>query len=282
MKPQLEAIPFPENSNILAYRYEGAHFDAPWHVHPQCELTYITSSEGTKFIGDHVSNYNAGELVLLNANLPHCWKNHAQAQQKSASIVVQWNASVCSPIPEMQPIEQLLQAASHGILFHKEDTQQILPQIATLPHLKGTQQYLQLLQVLHFLSGAGYTQLSTAKFTKELPWEHNDRMAKIHDFVAYHYQRQVQLAEVASMVNLSEQAFSRFFKKMMGRSFFTYLNEYRINQAAKMLVDTDFTVADIAFKCGYETLPFFFKKFKAQYGTTPTVYRKEHGRKLAR
>ena len=281
MKPQLEAIPFPDNSNILAYRYEGAHFDAPWHVHPQFELTYITSSEGTKFIGDHVSNYTAGELVLLNANLPHCWKNHAQAQQKSASIVVQWNAAICSPIPEIQPIEQLLQAASHGILFHKENTQQILPQIEELPHLKGTQQYLQLLQVLHFLSSAGYTQLSTAKFTKELPWEHNDRMAKIHDFVAYHYQRQVQLAEVASMVNLSEQAFSRFFKKMMGRSFFTYLNEYRINQAAKMLVDTDFTVADIAFKCGYETLPFFFKKFKAQYGTTPTVYRKEHGRKLA-
>ncbi|WP_430905338.1 helix-turn-helix domain-containing protein, partial [Maribacter flavus] len=60
-------------------------------------------------------------------------------------------------------------------------------------------------------------------------------------------------------------------------SFFTYLNEYRINFAAKMLVHTDYMVADIAYKCAYETLPFFFKKFKAQYGTTPTVYRKEHG-----
>lgn len=280
MKPQLEAIPFSENSNILAYTYKGAHFDAPWHIHPQCELTYITASEGTKFIGDHVSNYVPGELVLLNANLPHCWKNHAQEKVSSASIVVQWNKEIITPIPEMQPIKDLLQAASHGLLFSTTSTAKVVPLIQSLPQLTGTAQYLQLLQVLAQLSTAPYSKLSTAKFTKEMPWEHNNRMAKVHDFVAAHYHTQIQLMAMAKLVNLSEQAFSRFFKKMMGRSFFTYLNEYRINLAAKMLVDTDYTVADIAYKCGYETLPFFFKKFKAQYGTTPTVYRKEHGRKL--
>lgn len=278
MKPQLEAIPFSGNSNILAYTYEGKHFDAPWHIHPQCELTYISSSEGTKFIGDDVSNYAPGELVLLNANLPHCWKNHAQTEMKSASIVVQWNTAIFTPIPEMQSIMQLMQAANHGLLFSPEGTHKVLPQVKALPKLEGTEQYLQLLQILSILSAAKYTTLSTAKFTKELPWEHNNRMAKLHDYVAANYQKQIQLADVAGMVNLSEQAFSRFFKKMMGRSFFTYLNEYRINLAAKMLVDTDFIVADIAFKCGYETLPFFFKKFKAQYQATPTVYRKEHGK----
>ncbi|NJB35231.1 AraC family transcriptional regulator [Croceivirga sp. JEA036] len=282
MKPQLEAIPFPDNSNILAYTYEGSHFDAPWHIHPQCELTYITSSEGTKFIGDHVSNYVPGELVLLNTNLPHCWKNHAQENVKSASIVVQWNTSIFTAIPELQPIRALLQAASHGLLFSATATAQVLPLLQTLPKLKGTAQYLQLLQVLFDLSKASCTPLSSAKFTKEMPWKHNNRIAKVHDFVAANYHKQIQLREIATLLNLSEQAFSRFFKKMMGRSFFTYLNEYRINLAAKMLVDTDFTVADIAFKCGYETLPFFFKKFKTQYQATPTVYRKEHGRKLLR
>lgn len=278
MKPQLEAIPFPKNSNILAYLYEDNAFNAPWHIHPQCELTYIVSSEGTKFIGNHVSNYGPGELALLNSNLPHCWKNHRQETVKCTSLVVQWNPAIFHPIPEMQPLIQLMQAASHGLLFSKETTMKILPLLMAVPKLEGTKQYLQLLQVLFKLSKGTYTLLSSAKFTKEMPWILNNRMAKIHDFVASNYDKQIRLGDISGFVNLSEQAFSRFFKKMMGRPFFVYLNEYRINLAAKMLVDTDFTVADIAFKCGYETLPFFFKKFKMQYQTTPMAYRREHGR----
>lgn len=276
MKPQLEAVPFSDDSNILAYHYKGDCFDAPWHIHPQCELTYIASSKGTKFIGDHVSPYEPGELVLLNANLPHCWKNHSNSETHSASVVVQWNKTMLSPIRELQPIRDLLHTAGHGLLFNKVDTVHILPKIMELPELEGTSKYLQLLTVLSELTKAGYTPLSKAKFSKELPWEHNNRMGKIHDYVAANYQQRISLEKVAAMVNLSDQAFSRFFKKVMGRSFFTYLNEYRINLAAKMLIDTDMAIADIAYACGFETSPFFFKKFKAQYGTTPKIYRKQY------
>lgn len=276
MKPQLEAVPFSDNSNILAYRYTGDYFDAPWHVHPQCELTYIASSKGTKFIGDHVSPYEPGELVLLNANLPHCWKNHSNSETHSTSIVVQWNKNIFSPIGELQAIRDLMHTAGHGLLFEKADTAHVLPKIMELPHLDGTSKYLQLLSVLSELSKATYSPLSKARFSKELPWEHNNRMGKIHDFVAANYQRQISLEEVASMVNLSDQAFSRFFKKVMGRSFFTYLNEYRINLAAKMLIDTDMPIAHVAYASGFETSPFFFKKFKAQYGTTPKIYRNKY------
>ena len=172
-----------------------------------------------------------------------------------------------------------MQLASHGLLFTASDTKKMIPKVKALCDLKDLNQYLLLLTVLADLSTFSYTTLSSAKFTKELPHEHNNRMAKIHDFVASHYQRKIHLKEVSSMLNLSEQAFSRFFKKMMGRSFFTYLNEYRINLAAKLLVDTDFTVADIAFRCGYEAQPFFFKKFKMQYGMPPKNYRKRHATK---
>ncbi|SHJ09425.1 AraC family transcriptional regulator [Pseudozobellia thermophila] len=276
MKPQLEAVPFSDNSNILAYCYEDDHFDAPWHIHPQCELTYIASSKGTKFIGDHVSPYEPGELVLLNANLPHCWKNYTDTDVKSTSLVVQWNTGIFSPIPELQSVKNLIHSASHGLLFSREATKRVIKKVKMLPRLRGASQYLALLDVLNDLSTEDYTLLSTSKFIKELPWEHNDRMAKIHDFVAAHYQNRIQLKTVSDMVNLSEQAFSRFFKKMMGRSFFNYLNEYRINLAAKMLIDTDMAIADVAYASGFETLPFFFKKFKARYGTSPKTYRKKY------
>lgn len=279
MKPQLEAIPFSENSNILAYRFVDSHFDAPWHVHPQCELTFIEKSKGTKFIGDYVSGYEPGELVLLNSNLPHCWKNENNADEESISIVIQWNKEIFASIPELAELHDMMQQASRGILFQAATTATILSDLKSLPQLKSAEQYLVLLSILLKLSKAEFFLLSNAKFTKELPWEHNNRMAIIHDFVATNYHDPISLHQVSNMVNLSQQAFSRFFKKMMGRSFFVYLNEYRINLAAKMLIDTDMTVADIAYKCGFETLPFFFKKFKIQYDTTPNLYRKQHAAK---
>lgn len=276
MKPQLEAIPFSENSNILAYKYVDSHFDAPWHVHPQCELTYIVKSKGTKFIGDYVSNYEPGELVLLNSNLPHCWKNESSSDAESVSIVIQWNKEIFTSISELDALHHMMQQASRGILFNEVATASILSNLKSLPNLRSSEQYLVLLSILLELSKADFTTLSNAKFTKELPWEHNNRMAIIHDFVSANYHTAITLQQVAAMVNLSQQAFSRFFKKMMGRSFFVYLNEYRINLAAKMLIDTDMTVADIAYKSGFETLPFFFKKFKLQYDNTPNLYRKQH------
>ncbi|MEP2238680.1 MAG: AraC family transcriptional regulator, partial [Maribacter sp.] len=231
---------------------------------------------GTKFIGDYVSSYKAGELVLLNSNLPHCWKNENNLEAESASIVIQWNKEIFTSIPELAALQTMMQKASRGLLFKSETTASVVSNLKSLPKLKGAEQYLVLLSILLELSKAEYTSLSNAKFTKEIPWEHNNRMVIIHDFVSANYHKAIALKQVADMVNLSQQAFSRFFKKMMGRSFFVYLNEYRINQSAKMLIDSDMTVADIAYKCGFETLPFFFKKFKIQYGCTPNLYRKQH------
>jgi len=75
---------------------------------------------------------------------------------------------------------------------------------------------------------------------------------------------------------MSEQAFSRFFTKMMGRSFITFLNEYRINIAARLLLDTDDSVSQIGYACGYESLPFFHKQFIKFRGSSPLAYRKKY------
>ena len=84
----------------------------------------------------------------------------------------------------------------------------------------------------------------------------------------------IYLRELGDLGSLSEQSLARFFSKMMGRSFFTFLNEYRVNMAARMLVDTDDSVSRIGFFCGFESPPFFFKKFKEAYGISPAKYRK--------
>ncbi len=274
MKPILEPIHLGERKTIIGFYHAKKNFETPWHFHPQHELTYIEESVGNKFIGDYVGPYEPGELVLLRSNLPHCWKNNTQQKVQSKSLVVQWNVGIFPKVPELASIFEMLRTASKGIIFEKNDSAALVPLLKTFPNLQGHDLYIQLLTTLVQLSKCSYKTLSEASFTDNLPSDYGSRMAKIHDFVAENFSRKIYLKELADLVNMSEQSFSRFFTKIMKRSFFTFLNEYRINMAVRMLLDTDDSVSQIGFACGYESPPFFFKKFNEFHGQSPMKYRK--------
>lgn len=276
MKPVLEQIGLEGGQSILAFNYSSQSFDTPWHFHPQHELTYIDGSVGTKFIGDYVGPYEAGELVLIRSNLPHCWKNHLQEGVHAESTVIQWNKGIFTKIPELGPVFTMIRAAARGLIFDKRATELVIPWVKRLPDLSGSELYVALLDVMVKLSNCSYKPLSEARFEDDLPAEFSSRMAKIHEFVGARYAQKIYLRELAELVSMSEQSFSRFFSKMMGRPFFTFLNEYRINMAARMLVDTDWPVAQIAYACGYDSLPFFFKQFQKFKNTSPLKYRERY------
>lgn len=276
MKPVLEQIHVDRRQSISAFRHVKQNFEMPWHFHPQHELTYIEESRGTKFIGDFVGSYEPGELVLLRANLPHCWKNHIQEHGQSISTVIQWEKGIFGRVGELKDVFAMLRDASKGLLFNKKETHALIPLVKKLPDYTGATLYVKVLEVLVQLSGYSYTILSESHFLDNLPMEHSSRISRIHDFVEAEYGRKIYLKEVADLVNMSEQSFSRFFSKMMGRPFFTFLNEYRINVAGRMLIDTDWSVAQISYACGYESLPFFHKQFNKFKEVSPSRFRKRY------
>ncbi|WP_422080412.1 AraC family transcriptional regulator [Ulvibacterium sp.] len=275
MKPILEPIHLDQRRTITGFCFAKKNFETPWHFHPQHELTYIEESVGTKFIGDYVGPYEPGELVLVRSNLPHCWKNQVQRDGQSKSVVVQWDKGIFVRIPELAPIFKMLRTASRGIIFDKKETAPLIRSFKELPQLQGHDLYIGLLTLLIALSKCKYETLSEASFTDDIPTEYGSRMTKVHDFVGMHFNRKIYLRELAGLVNMSEQSFSRFFSKMMGRPFFTFLNEYRINMAARMLLDTDYSISQIGFACGYESLPFFYRQFKKIMGSSPLAYQKK-------
>lgn len=83
----------------------------------------------------------------------------------------------------------------------------------------------------------------------------------------------VTMSEAAAGAGVSESYYSRLFKKVKGRNFSEYMNEYRINQAEKMLVFSQMSVTEIAFKAGFSTTSHFICAFKKIRGCTPAKYR---------
>jgi len=275
MKAILEPILLGQKQSITGFRYAKENFETPWHFHPQYELTYIEQSVGTKFVGDYVGPYEPGELVLLRSNLPHCWKNHIGYGGLSKSVVVQWNKGIFPKVPELAAVFGMFKKASRGIIFDRAESASCVAQLLSFPELEGHDLYIALLRVLVKLTKCRGGILSKTNFVDDIPSEYGSRMANTYDFVSNHFDRKISLLELAALTNMSEQSFSRFFTKMLGRPFFTFLNEYRINRAARMLLDSDHSVSQIGYACGYESLSFYHRQFKKFMGCSPRVYQKK-------
>ncbi|HIZ66603.1 MAG TPA: AraC family transcriptional regulator [Candidatus Blautia pullicola] len=99
------------------------------------------------------------------------------------------------------------------------------------------------------------------------------------EFIRKHYQEKLYIRDLAENVNMNEQYFCRFFKKALGKSPVTYLNEYRIKQAVELLQTTDLPVMDVCLDCGFNNLGNFLREFKKDTGLTPLQYRKRYSNK---
>src|SRR5690606_23436161 len=269
--------PLPENS-FRVFLHEVNEFDAPWHYHPEFELTLILASEGIRYVGNSVENFGEDDLVLIGANLPHCWKN-TESTVRAQAIVIQWQAQFLGEgwmeKPEFNPIRRLLAQAGHGIRFNRKTARRAREMMFRLLQERPFQKLLQLLEILDFLAGNSEIRLLCEHGTAyPLNLEDNQRINTVYNFVRENYREKITLREVAGLVHMNDEAFSRFFSKTMRKPFFAFLNEYRITMARKLLMETDMQVARIGFSCGYDSLPFFYRQFTRYAGMPPQAYRK--------
>ena len=78
------------------------------------------------------------------------------------------------------------------------------------------------------------------------------------EFIRKHYQEKIYIRDLAGNASMNEQYFCRFFKKILGKSPITYINEYRIKQAIILLQTTDSPVMDICLDCGFNNIENIF------------------------
>ena len=278
MKASLEKITVSPEQSFLAFEYSATAFDAPWHFHPEFELTYIKSSSGIRYVGNHLADFKPGDLVLLGTNLPHCWRNVSAGGEQANSLVIQWGTSFMGSQPEFIAIRKMLALADRGIQFPEAIAERVGVQMAEIIDAPPLDSYLLLIRLLDELAHSeDHNLLADRAFSYDGSSRTGDRLQHIQQFVNDHYQRKITLAEVAAQVNLSEQSFSRFFSQAMGRPFFRFLNEYRITMACRLLLETDANVANVGYDCGYDTLPFFYREFGRLKGCTPGQFRKFRG-----
>ena len=111
------------------------------------------------------------------------------------------------------------------------------------------------------------------QFLQSRPAPSSPLLKKIEAFLAECRDGQVSLKEVAACVNLSPCHFCAVFKKQTGLTFSQYRLRQRLEKARELLADGGRRVSDVAFESGFESIPYFNRAFRWQFGCSPTEFR---------
>jgi AraC-like DNA-binding protein len=279
LKIQFEAIkPDPQKSFHLMVNPRLNNFFF-WHFHPEVELVYIKGTDGIRHVGDHVSRYTASDLVLIGSGVPHLNFDYG-VRSEYQKIVVHFPPdflqSQQTKSPELEFINPLFTVARRGIAINGELKSEIGARLISLDTRTPFDQWIELLIILKKIDACQQLEfLHQQPFINKTNQLAQDRLQDVFTYMQQHYDQKISLDRIASVAHLSREAFCRYFKKMTQMNWTDFLNQYRVNQAKKMLVQGH-RVGEAADASGFESLSYFNRTFKKIVGTNPIDYRKEY------
>lgn len=250
-----------------------------WHFHPELELVYVSEGSGRRHIGQHLSYFNDGDLLLIGSNLPH-YGFTDRLTGKASETIVQMKPDFLGTtffgIPEMQFVVRLFEKAKMGIAFQGATKKSVGAKMNQLELNDPYDRLLCLLDILHELALSDeYVLLNGEGMVLEVSPQDNHRMNTIFEFVRANFKRPISLDEVADLSHMTVPSFCRFFKSKSGKTFTKFVNEYRLVHASKLLSEETTSISQICLECGFNNFSHFNKEFKLFTGKSPSVYRNE-------
>ncbi len=275
-----EITPLTQGDCFTLFSRVKTDFDFPLHYHEEFELNFIQNGKGAKrVIGDHIEEIDDLELVLVGPNLQHGWFTHKLKGQKLHEITIQFHRNLFDEKflhrNQMSFIRKMFEKSLRGISFSKETTEAITPRLLAITKRYGFGSVLELLSILHDLSiSRNMRTLSNTSFNNTETISYNSRRVNtVMEHLNKNFDKEVSLNEVAKLTAMSEVAFSRFFKLRTGKTFVDTLNEVRLGNASRMLIETTQSVNEIAYRCGFNNISNFNRLFKKKKNCTPKEFR---------
>lgn len=247
------------------------------HQSDTWELSYIVKGSGTRIIGNIMETFSCGEAILLPPNIPHGWYFNEYDHDKEGKIE---NITILFPQSLLEKFANIFPEAKNYILKigqYKQairlegntlvSVQKILTAMLSQNDIEQLSSFITLLSVIsssdetHIVGLYHKQNKSTAK------------MQEVSRFMVNNFQHKIALDEVAKYVGMNRASFCTFFKRMKGKSFFSVLNEYRIDCSCLMLRETKRSIADICYAVGFNDVPYYNRTFKKLKGETPKDYR---------
>lgn len=269
-------------ASFLVKAFALERFTVPYHFHPEFELTLIVKGKGKRYVGKNMEDFDSGDLVFLGSDLPHSWKSEGaiDGELGAQAIVVHFEKNFLGPEffdkPELVNIQNLIKLSAYGIRFWNEtakNTRQKMEQLAVEEN--PFRKMLMLLDILESLgSSKEYSLLDHNGVVAQQLNNNKERINAALGYIVDNFRNEILLDKVAAVVNMSPNAFCKYFKRVTNKTLIETVIEYRISFAIQQLLSTDKAVAEISMESGFRDVSHFYKLFKKRMKMSPLGYRK--------
>ncbi len=273
----------PQVNRSLVFKWEPFDLTTRWHYHPEIEIIYFIEGRTNGVIGDGFQQFDEGDLVILGSNFPHVLQENKVFVKENPGtrpfgLIIQFTEDFLGADfmqkPELQAIRSLLHKIKRGIHFKKAAVDKVKEALLSMHLMNDTRKLFILLDVLETLAHADEFDYMTDQNYGYDYTQDEERMRSVHHYIYQHFTEKITVKEIASVANMTETSFCRYFKTRTLKNFTRFLNEIRISYACKLLSDTNNSVTAVCFESGYNELSYFTRQFKKIMNQSPQQYQR--------
>jgi AraC-like DNA-binding protein len=284
--PLLQKLPLSKDSSFIFERYVSPNFETPWHYHEEIEIVLCEVGFGKKIVGNHTSEYQPSDLMLLGSNLPHWFRAddsfYTRPQiLKPTTVVIQFRKESFGEqffsLTEMTKVKEIFEKSQNGIEFYGHTRQKINQMLISTLQEEGLKRLIGLLEIIYIMSTTKEYRLLSEIGMVGVSLKDAERMNIIIDHIFNKFTEDIDLNVLSDKVGMSTAAFCRYFKSRTQKTFIEYLNEIKISHACKLLRETEQNIVEICFDSGFNNLSNFNRQFRKVTQTNPHSYRKSIG-----
>ena len=270
---QQEITPVESDDLFVVLDHKDAKFDYPIHCHAEYEINLVLLSDGKHIIGMREEPFSEVDMVIIAPFVPHVWKAREEGNRV---ITVQFSGKMLDfpmlRLRQFRSIETFLKRAVPAAKFHLSEDDPLVSEVLALAQAKDFDATVAFLRLLNSMAEREFTILGDVD--SGMRQSRSRRVARVMEYSQEHLGETIRLSDVSSLVDMSDSAFSHFFKKHTNLSYITYLNGLRISRACRELESTAMSVSEICWDCGFNNKSNFNRLFLQAKGMTPSAYRK--------
>lgn len=279
-KPQLEVIP-STGTRAMIFKIDRDVWPV-YHYHPEFDILLSLKDHRGRFLsGDHIGSLERGTLIMNGPNIPHALhsgRTDDEDWERPSLAVIQFSErSLGEDLlqrHELKPVREFLHAARYGFEFFGETRDRAADLILAMKDQDEFERFLQLMRLLRLMGESEEKRvLASPAYSPSLRDRDISRLDRVIRFLHESKNREVRLDEVAQVSGLAPKSFCRFFRANTGKTLIQYVNELRVGEACRLLLETDLAVTEIAFRVGFNNLSNFNRRFRELKDLSPREFR---------
>ncbi len=278
MKPLQFTIPVTSGETVIVQEDIIPQFYSYLHRHKEAQLVWILKGKGTVIVDNSMHLFQPNDIFMIAPNQSHVFKSELDANEGVHSLAIYFDLNgqlkKILDLPEFKTAEIFFQEFKGGFRLPANQFLEVSKRMQAIQRTRNIPQVILFLDLIQYLCTMDPPPSSLSQLASDPIAEGEGlRMGNIVNYISHHFKREITLDEIANEVYLTPQAFCRYFKKHTGVTFITFLNQIRVNEACKTLIDGDFdSMSTIAYRCGFNSITNFNRVFKNIIGDSPKGY----------